>query len=653
MNTVGLLGARISREIQRLRQELRRRGAKVIVADVSGFPSVQDARITLEELRVGRIDLASAQVWLYRQLETPKRVHAELSQGERADLRENIEPALVRDREVGSWLESLVMSLCDVARVVNHPDAASLHGRKPLLGALLDRADVRVPESLCTTDRAEAQRFIELHDGKVICKAAGGGGEARIAVEVLKSIPAGGALRGPLLFQRRIVGPSLRAYVVGERIASCARVLHGDVVDWRADQQGLQPWTPDAELESMLLRACASTGLDYAGLDIEIDSDSGLPYVLDVNPAPLFASYEQVSGNDIAGPLARLLIDFCDSAQETVPRKHEQHSSRRDASPKGRKPRIGLIGPRFDDEVLALSRALRPRDVDVRALDFTGLPGAHELRIQGDEVSYDGRSLSDIDAYYVRRLRWLPSETPLLESATDAERWEAELEKWFDDLRLEREIEALIWSAASLLDAPLINTLPAQLVHPRKVHHLRTLAAAGVPIPSSVATNDREAIRGLAETGPTVLKPLRGLMKTQLLDQHRELPLEERPVLVQRHVPGVTVRVYAVAGRPVAAAEMLNEGHVDSSVAPLPAVLTDLTATEIELVRKSTRAVNLPFTGMDLQRPKEGGPTRVLECNAAPMFANFCRRTGADVAGPLAEYLIHRAHGGSPWERES
>jgi hypothetical protein len=33
----------------------------------------------------------------------------------------------------------------------------------------------------------------------------------------------------------------------------------------------------------------------------------------------------------------------------------------------------------------------------------------------------------------------------------------------------------------------------------------------------------------------------------------------------------------------------------------------------------------------------------VLECNAAPMFANFDRRTGADVAGALAELLVDRA----------
>jgi hypothetical protein len=35
------------------------------------------------------------------------------------------------------------------------------------------------------------------------------------------------------------------------------------------------------------------------------------------------------------------------------------------------------------------------------------------------------------------------------------------------------------------------------------------------------------------------------------------------------------------------------------------------------------------------------------------MFANFCRRTGADVAGPLADLLVRLAGGGAPWEEGS
>jgi glutathione synthase/RimK-type ligase-like ATP-grasp enzyme len=46
----------------------------------------------------------------------------------------------------------------------------------------------------------------------------------------------------------------------------------------------------------------------------------------------------------------------------------------------------------------------------------------------------------------------------------------------------------------------------------------------------------------------------------------------------------------------------------------------------------------MAFTGIDFIR-SPGGST-LLECNPSPMFAAFERKTGLDVAGPLADYLV-------------
>jgi hypothetical protein len=305
--------------------------------------------------------------------------------------------------------------------------------------------------------------------------------------------------------------------------------------------------------------------------------------------------------------------------------------------------------------VLALSSALRTRGATVRVIDVTGVPGAHRLHLDGDVARFDGHDLARLGAVYVRRLRSPVSEEALVEAAADAAAWPDTLERWLAAARLEREVSALIWSALSLVPAPVVNTLTAQLVHPRKVHHLRALAAAGVPVPPFVATNDADVIRDFVSRQPdgAVLKPLRGFAKTRLLQAGEDLPLTRRPVLVQRYVPGATVRVYAVSGRPVAAGEMRNAGHVDTSVDPRAPVLVELSGDERTIVARAARAAGLPFTGLDLQRPRDGGPAQVLECNAAPMFANFCRRTGADVAGPLADLLVRLARGGEVWKEES
>ena len=46
------------------------------------------------------------------------------------------------------------------------------------------------------------------------------------------------------------------------------------------------------------------------------------------------------------------------------------------------------------------------------------------------------------------------------------------------------------------------------------------------------------------------------------------------------------------------------------------------------------------FAGVDMMRTTEGHV--LLESNPSPMFAVFEDKTGADVSGPLAEYLQSR-----------
>ncbi len=314
---------------------------------------------------------------------------------------------------------------------------------------------------------------------------------------------------------------------------------------------------------------------------------------------------------------------------------------------------IGIFGPRFDDEVQVLSRALRERGARVQAIDLTGLTGVHRLEVADDTVTYDGKDLGQTHAFYIRRTRYPLGEMRLLKASESAEARYGVRAQWQVAEAQEREVSALIRAAISLLDRPVVNPLNSQMVHPRKVHHLQVLAAAGVPVPPFVAGNDAKVIQAFVrqhDDAGVVVKPLRGLLKTQRFDPDARLPLLERPVMIQRYVRGVTVRVYAVAGRSIAAGALSNRGHVDSSVNPLPVQLVFLSDEDKKLVAIAARAVDLPFTGMDLIRPSDGGPSVVLECNAAPMFANFYRRTGADVAGPLADYLIRRARGGAVWE---
>ncbi len=219
--TIGILGTRTTREVQRVRDELRRRGARVLVAELHAFPSLHRGALEPCTLRVGSTDLAAAPVWLLRQLDVSTRLDPAARPADIAALAGHLDEALVDDREVRCWVESLARSLSDPAgtrtRVVNDFDSTRFHARKPLLVARLHRAGIPVPASLATNDRAAAERFVERWHGEAICKSAAGGGEVRLARDLLAGLhPAADSWPGPYLFQQRIRGTSLRAYVVGE-----------------------------------------------------------------------------------------------------------------------------------------------------------------------------------------------------------------------------------------------------------------------------------------------------------------------------------------------------------------------------------------------------------------------------------------------------
>jgi len=231
--------------------------------------------------------------------------------------RARIEEALLVDREVRSFIESLLWSLVDAQspiHLVNPPEAAALHQQKPLLGARLRQAGVPVPESLTTTHLDSARDFVDRWNGQVVCKAAAGFGQVRLASEVLSALPRDQtSLDGPFLFQQRIQGQSFRAYVVGQCMICCCEVLHGDSVDWRADSRGLRAVNLTAELKALLCQTCCTVGLDYAAIDLELD-EAGHPFVLDVNPTPLFAAFEQDSRISVAAPLAEHLVHLYEAS---------------------------------------------------------------------------------------------------------------------------------------------------------------------------------------------------------------------------------------------------------------------------------------------------------------------------------------------------
>jgi glutathione synthase/RimK-type ligase-like ATP-grasp enzyme len=64
---------------------------------------------------------------------------------------------------------------------------------------------------------------------------------------------------------------------------------------------------PDAAMKDLAIRAAASVGANFAGIDILYDAD-GRPTVLEVNSMPAWSGLQKVAPVDIAAVLADDLL---------------------------------------------------------------------------------------------------------------------------------------------------------------------------------------------------------------------------------------------------------------------------------------------------------------------------------------------------------
>jgi glutathione synthase/RimK-type ligase-like ATP-grasp enzyme len=191
--------------------------------------------------------------------------------------------------------------------------------------------------------------------------------------------------------------------------------------------------------------------------------------------------------------------------------------------------------------------------------------------------------------------------------------------------------------------AVLVNSLQANEQHSRKPYQLELLRAAGLPVPRSLATNDPGAVRRFVrEVGQAVYKPISGgatvrEVEPDDLTDERLSALAVAPVLFQELIHGVSVRAYVVGKRVVAAAE-LHSTELDYRRQEDAVVPTRLSPTERRAALAAAQACGMHLAGVDLIRSAEG--FRLIECNPSPMFAVFEKKTGLDVATPLARLLL-------------
>ncbi len=193
------------------------------------------------------------------------------------------------------------------ALVVNRPGAMQTNSSKPLQAQLIGEAGFLVPETLVTSDPAEARAFWE-RLGPVIYKSASG------IRSIVRQMDASAAERLRLLpflpvqFQELVPGIDVRVHVVGTQ--TYAAEIRSSGIDYRYAQAGesaLEAIELPAEVAERCVELSRRLNLPLSGIDLRRRPD-GVYFCFEVNPMPAYTYFEAHTGLPIARELAGLLI---------------------------------------------------------------------------------------------------------------------------------------------------------------------------------------------------------------------------------------------------------------------------------------------------------------------------------------------------------
>jgi glutathione synthase/RimK-type ligase-like ATP-grasp enzyme len=198
----------------------------------------------------------------------------------------------------------------------------------------------------------------------------------------------------------------------------------------------------------------------------------------------------------------------------------------------------------------------------------------------------------------------------------------------------------------------VINPPRPQNLHRLKALMMQRLQNAGLPIPRLVVSADREKLCSFAQHMQTqqcgvVHKPLAGIYKTKLWNPKPDTNNQDhqplRPAFLQHFIKGHTLRCFALEGRLLSAAKIIHQDTVDSSVSQTGIEVCDLDLQARTAVEQTAQCLGLQFCGLDLMLDEHTNHCFVIDCNLSPMFVNYGKLSGCDIAGYLADTLIQHA----------
>jgi glutathione synthase/RimK-type ligase-like ATP-grasp enzyme len=126
----------------------------------------------------------------------------------------------------------------------------------------------------------------------------------------------------PTQFQEYVPGIEYRAHVIGDKVFPCQILSEANDYRYSADPVNMLPCDLPDGVAAQCRRLAVSMNLPVAGIDLRC-TPSGDWYCLEVNPAPGFTYFQDVTGQPIAEAIAHLLVE------PTFQKRRTAHESER------------------------------------------------------------------------------------------------------------------------------------------------------------------------------------------------------------------------------------------------------------------------------------------------------------------------------------
>lgn len=266
-------------------------------ACLSLCPDAQRGSITVDGKRIVSDEISA--VWSRR----PGRIHAAPA----------ITDGLDRSFTENEWAQTLDGFFAVASRRNISPLWKQRAATKPLQISIASRVGLRVPETLITSDPAEALAFAGKFEQGIVHKAMTSPSHQFVDTRVWNSMDAqqiGDLPLCPAIFQQRIIGPAdVRATVVGSRIFSACilRGAGGAGVDSRLDLDApCTAYQLPSDVESAILHLMGELGLLFGTIDLKV-AENGDHVFLEINPQGQFLYIEILTGLPISNSLADFL----------------------------------------------------------------------------------------------------------------------------------------------------------------------------------------------------------------------------------------------------------------------------------------------------------------------------------------------------------